>query len=57
MCTTLKRKIDMMETDNIGQTCGNWEQKCEGIDGNSLDTTLGILLSPSALDQLDHGDM
>lgn len=47
----------MMETDNIGQTCGNWEQKCEGIDGNSLGTTLGILLSPSALDQFDQGDM
>lgn len=47
----------MMETDNTGQTCGNWEQKCEGINRNSLGTTLGILLSPSALDQLDQADM
>lgn len=41
----------MMETDNIRETCGNWEQKCEEIEGNRLGTILEILLSPSALDQ------
>lgn len=41
----------MVETDDIGETCGNWEQKCEEIEGNRLGTTLGILLSPGALDQ------
>lgn len=41
----------MMETDDIGETCGYWEQTCEEIEGNRLGTTQGILLSPSALDQ------